>query len=90
MAAAIPEAGPHGEHYSSDTIHNASIENSEKFVPTRDATDEESGTPLEAPAPELQRWNQSKVNIFRYCSTMYSFILMGMMDGAMGVCLLPS
>ncbi|KAL2193538.1 major facilitator superfamily domain-containing protein [Corynascus similis CBS 632.67] len=60
----------------------------EKAVPVEDATDEDSGTRSPQPRQQLQRWNDSPLNIFRYCTTLYCFILMGMTDGALGA-LLP-
>ncbi|EFW98743.1 tRNA wybutosine-synthesizing protein [Grosmannia clavigera kw1407] len=32
----------------------------------------------------LQRWNDPKLNMFRYFSTLYSFVVMGMNDAAVG------
>ncbi|AEO61817.1 hypothetical protein MYCTH_2312413 [Thermothelomyces thermophilus ATCC 42464] len=61
---------------------------SEKVVPLEDAVDEESGTRSPQSGQQLQRWNDPAVNIFRYFSILYSFILMGMTDGALGA-LLP-
>ncbi|KAL2116928.1 hypothetical protein VTJ04DRAFT_9096 [Mycothermus thermophilus] len=54
-------------------------------------TDDESGTPSPTSPPaagELQRWNESTVNILRFIGTLYTFILMGMTDAAIGA-LLP-
>lgn len=34
----------------------------------------------------LQRWNTPRINTFRYLSTLFSFVVMGMNDGAYGVC----
>lgn len=61
------------------------MEDAEKMVPTDEGTDEDATAPP-GQAQALQRWNESSVNIFRFFSTMYSFILMGMTDGAVGVC----
>lgn len=39
-----------------------------------------------APRPEpLTRWNENKTTTFRFFITLYSFIIMGMNDGAIGV-----
>lgn len=35
--------------------------------------------------PELEKWNGTRTNAFRYVATLYSFIVMGMNDGAVGV-----
>ncbi|AEO63729.1 50bc0b2a-93cd-42ef-ac9f-1e3411dc4a3c [Thermothielavioides terrestris] len=64
------------------------IEDPEKVGSAPDATEEESGLPSPPAALELQRWNESTVNVFRFLSSNYSFILMGMTDGALGA-LLP-
>jgi hypothetical protein len=38
------------------------------------------------PPPELQqKWNESKTTMFRFFFTLYSFTIMGMNDGAVGV-----
>jgi hypothetical protein len=66
------------------------IEDPEKVGSAPDATEEESGLPSPPAALELQRWNESTVNVFRFLSSNYSFILMGMTDGALGVRLLPA
>jgi len=41
------------------------------------------GSPAAEPVKE--RWNSSRTNIFRFSMTVYSFIIMGMSDGALGV-----
>ncbi|EGS23872.1 uncharacterized protein CTHT_0005800 [Thermochaetoides thermophila DSM 1495] len=55
---------------------------------TATCTDEESGTPPTPSQSALQRWNESKENMFRFFCTLYCFIRMGMTDGAIGA-LLP-
>lgn len=58
----------------------------EKLEPSTDtATDEEAATP---PAERKQKWNESGTNIYRYLSTIYSFVLLGMTDAVIGA-LLP-
>jgi len=52
---------------------------------TATCTDEESGTPPTPSQSVLQRWNESKENMFRFFCTLYCFIRMGMTDGAIGV-----
>ncbi|KAL2160303.1 hypothetical protein VTH06DRAFT_1476 [Thermothelomyces fergusii] len=61
---------------------------SEKAVPPEDAVDEDSGARSPQSGQQLQRWNNPPINIFRYFSTLYCFILLGMTDGALGA-LLP-
>jgi len=41
-------------------------------------------------AKELERWNEPRSNLFRFLVTLYSFIIMGMNDGAVGVSALHS
>ncbi|KIH95007.1 hypothetical protein SPBR_03669 [Sporothrix brasiliensis 5110] len=36
------------------------------------------------PLEPLQRWNESRTTILRYCFTLYAFTVMGMNDGAVG------
>lgn len=48
-------------------------------------TDEDANA---SPAETKQRWNGSSTNIFRFLSTIYSFILLGMTDAVLGA-LLP-
>lgn len=88
MAAAASD-GPakHEHHIESDTTQNG-CEDPEKAVPLGNATDEESGTGSPQPDSKLQRWNDTPLNTFRYFTTIYCFILMGLTDGALGVCLL--
>ncbi|KAK4144066.1 major facilitator superfamily domain-containing protein [Dichotomopilus funicola] len=59
----------------------------EKTVTPEDVTEEESGPPS-PPVEQLQRWNESPINRFRYLTTNYCFALMGMTDGSLGA-LLP-
>jgi hypothetical protein len=33
----------------------------------------------------LERWNEPRINMYRYFTTLYSFIIMGMNDAATGV-----
>ena len=46
-------------------------------------TDVES--PPTEPEPALERWNNPRINIYRYLAANYSFIIMGMNDAAYGV-----
>lgn len=48
--------------------------------------DEEAQMPLAGHEP-LQRWNGSKTNTFRFLSALFTFIIIGMNDGAVGVSL---
>ncbi|CAK7238956.1 MAG: hypothetical protein STHCBS139747_000377 [Sporothrix thermara] len=40
--------------------------------------------PISPPPERLQKWNESKTTMFRFFFTLYSFIIMGMNDGAFG------
>ncbi|KAK0740712.1 tRNA wybutosine-synthesizing protein, partial [Schizothecium vesticola] len=64
----------------------------EKPTVTDTTTDEEAVAAADAPPPaadvEQQRWNQSPTNMFRYFTTIYIFILLGMSDAVIGA-LLP-
>ncbi len=89
MTAATPDDRPQGDQVDADTPRYDKAKDIEKEGEiTQDATDEESGTPpCPPPVQELERWNETGVNVFRFFSTLYCFILMGMTDGAVGVCL---
>lgn len=41
--------------------------------------------PASPPPEQLQRWNESRTTMFRFFFTLYSFTIMGMNDGAVGV-----
>jgi hypothetical protein len=87
MAAAAPDGPPKNDAIDSDTTQDGR-QDPEKAVPFEDAADE-SGTRSPPPAQQLPRWNDSPVNILRYLTTNYCFVLMGMTDGALGVRFLP-
>lgn len=71
---------------SAPSLHDHKHHNPEKPEPSTDtATDEEAAT---TPAERKQKWNESPTNIYRYLSTIYSFILLGMTDAVIGA-LLP-
>ena len=89
MAAIAPEDMPKGGQVNSHTAPDGRIEDPEKVETSQDVTDEESGTPSPQPARELERWNETSVNVFRFFSTIYAFILMGMTDAAVGVRSVP-
>jgi hypothetical protein len=40
--------------------------------------------------PKLEIWNKPRINMYRYLSTLYTFIIMGMNDAAYGVSLRSS
>ncbi|OAA59676.1 tRNA wybutosine-synthesizing protein [Niveomyces insectorum RCEF 264] len=41
-------------------------------------------TPPPPPEAPLQRWNESRTNVFRFFVTLFSFVIMGMNDAAVG------
>lgn len=62
----------------------------EKPTLTDNATDEEAAAAGDTPLVDTkqQRWNESRTNMFRYFTTIYNFILLGMSDAVIGA-LLP-
>ncbi|KAG7294229.1 hypothetical protein NEMBOFW57_004299 [Staphylotrichum longicolle] len=88
MSAALPEGVPKNDYIDSEKAQAGQLRDPEKVDTAQDVTDEELGGPTTPPTHELERWNETGVNIFRFMSTMYCFILMGMTDGAVGA-LLP-
>lgn len=89
MSVAGTEKMPKNKPIDSDTTQDGRTDDPEKCVLPQDTTDEESGAVSPPAGRQLQRWNDSTENIFRYCSTMYCFILMGMTDSAQGVWVPP-
>lgn len=81
-AETVSKKAPTG---SDKNTQEGRIDDPEKTEPVQDATDEESGTRSPPTSDGLQRWNETTANMFRFFSTLYSFILMGMTDGAVGV-----
>ncbi|KAK1832690.1 major facilitator superfamily domain-containing protein [Podospora conica] len=77
---------------SLDQLNRHNNPHPEKPAITDITTDEEAVAAGEAPSPpaelKQQRWNESPTNMFRYFSTIYNFILLGMSDAVIGA-LLP-
>lgn len=42
-----------------------------------------------SPQETLERWNDTRINVFRYLATLFSFIILGMSDAAYGVSIPP-
>ncbi len=62
----------------------ASIEGDSKQVREKIADQSD----ISRPSPEreiLQRWNEPRVNLYRYLAVLYSFVVLGMNDGVYGV-----
>lgn len=38
----------------------------------------------------LERWNTPRINLYRFLAALYSFIIMGMNDGAYGVSIIQA
>lgn len=83
---------PAVEKTTLNQLDNNNNPNPEKPAITDTTTDEEAVAAADAPPPpadvEQQRWNESPTNMFRYFSTIYNFILLGMSDAVIGA-LLP-
>ncbi|KAL1913722.1 hypothetical protein Sste5344_000686 [Sporothrix stenoceras] len=64
---------------------------SQLLTPRTDGLDEEASmaaspdSPASPPPEQRQRWNESKTTMFRFFLTLYSFTIMGMNDGAVGI-----
>ncbi|ERS95010.1 MFS transporter [Sporothrix schenckii 1099-18] len=84
----------HGVEFDPSGSRLPSPPPSHRLTPQADALEEAtvaaaSPASLASPPPEpLQRWNESRTTILRYCFTLYAFTVMGMNDGAVGA-LLP-
>lgn len=63
---------------------DADPEKCDQVQSASNTTDEEG---IREPQQEatLQKWNEPRENMYRFFTTLYSFIIMGMNDGAMGV-----
>lgn len=65
-----------------DSITSASAEdNSNQVCETKEQVD------CILSSPDLEKWNDPKINTYRYFATLFSFTIMGMNDGAYGVSL---
>lgn len=72
------DGGPHSPPSVADP------EKSSAFQSTSNTGDEET-VPDSRPETVLEKWNESPLNIYRFFTTLYSFIIMGMNDAALGV-----
>ena len=54
-------------------------------LPSVGDTTDENGDSEPPNQPAKQKWNNPRANIYRFSTTLYSFIIMGMNDGATGV-----
>ena len=71
-----------GVYHSGDSISSQTVE--ERPKQNIDGGGEEFQIPM-TPDGSLQRWNDSRINIYRYLGANFSFIIMGMNDAAYGV-----
>lgn len=80
---------PNGEPPSQlETLGNEKPGNTRSLASPTTPTDEETAASQPHQGPSelvLQRWNEPRVNIYRFFTTLLSFIIMGMNDGAVGV-----
>lgn len=86
--AMMGETGETGEDERHSPPSIADPEKSGQFQSAPNITDEEAiPVPPQEPVqePALQKWNESRVNMLRFFTTLYSFIILGMNDGAIGV-----
>ncbi|KAK5660887.1 hypothetical protein OQA88_12259 [Cercophora sp. LCS_1] len=72
---------------STTSLQNRNHHDPEKLEPSTGTTTDEEAANI-PPAERKQKWNESPTNIYRYLSTVYSFILLGMTDAVIGA-LLP-
>src|SRR4051794_17634520 len=94
MSTSVPQAqspavGATGKRDTTSTRNEShNHQDAEKIeVSTADTTDEEAVVPpdVETQSPKtLAKWNESPLLIFRFLSTIYSFILLGMSDAVLG------
>ena len=88
MSASVQQSAAHEARLSRDVprIRDTSTEDPEAIA----TTDEKAAPDVPAEVPILERWNDSRVNVYRFLVTLYSFVVMGMNDGAVGVSSSPS
>lgn len=81
---------PTVEKATLNQLDNHNNPDPEKPTLTDNATDEEAAAAGDTPLVDTkqQRWNESRTNMFRYFTTIYNFILLGMSDAVIGA-LLP-
>jgi hypothetical protein len=86
--ATMGEKGETGEDEPHSPPGLADPEKSGQFQSAPNSTDDEAipGPPQDpVQEPALQKWNEPRVNMLRFFTTLYSFIILGMNDGAIGV-----
>ncbi|KAK0635121.1 major facilitator superfamily domain-containing protein [Bombardia bombarda] len=64
---------------------SASASASASATGAANASDEEAAIPPPAAVEVLQKWNEPRINTYRFLAANYSFIILGMSDGVIGV-----
>ncbi|KAL0940275.1 major facilitator superfamily transporter [Colletotrichum truncatum] len=72
----------------SPTLQPGSCYDSQHLLYPMEANEKQDVNSSQTEEPPLEKWNETRTNAFRYLVTLYSFIVMGMNDGAIGA-LLP-
>lgn len=54
-------------------------------IATEDTIEPHDVSGSSSSSPALERWNEPQINMYRYFTALYSFIIMGMNDAATGV-----
>jgi len=62
------------------------VEQGEAPLGTADVEPESDSPSDGSQAGDLEKWNEPKINTFRFLTTLFCFIIMGMNDGSLGVC----
>ncbi|KAK1761291.1 major facilitator superfamily domain-containing protein [Echria macrotheca] len=81
MSATQPAMAEAEEKQSVSTLVDNTQRDPEKAGELANATDEEAPA---SPTDNKQRWNDTPINIYRFLSTIFSFILLGMTDAVIG------
>ena len=81
---------PPAQHRSGVVDTNARL--SEKDEQTaRNSSDNDQGQESDSdPSAGLEKWNEPKLNAYRYLATNFGLLIMGMNDACLGVSLHPS
>jgi hypothetical protein len=85
--AAIPDAAQCDEKTIESITPPAVVGQDAKQMVSSEPGDtlEQHDVSISTPSPALERWNEPRINKYRYLATLYSFIIMGMNDAAIGV-----
>lgn len=70
-----------------DSITSTPVQDEVKQIPNA-ISGAHSKDETQSPVTEsstLERWNEPRINMYRYFTTLYTFVIMGMNDAAYGV-----